>query len=144
MQLVGGRNVAAATGTPEAATAVNLEQIIIWNPQVIFLGAFDNSKPADIFANPALQRVEAVRSRRVYKLPHGGYRWDPPSQESHLGWRWAAMLVHPDRFRFDLRGQIREVYKFTYRYDVTDGDIDEILQMPINQGSAGYDVFARR
>lgn len=24
----------------------------------------------------------AVKSKRVYKVPLGGYRWDPPSQES--------------------------------------------------------------
>jgi iron complex transport system substrate-binding protein len=54
------------------------------------------------------------------------------------------MLMHPDRFRFDLRQQVRETYRFLYRYDVTNADIDEILQMPINRASAGYDAFAGR
>ncbi len=142
IRLVGGRNVADAPGLDSAT--INLEQILAWNPQVIFLGAFDNSTPAEVLGNPALQRVEAIRDRRVYKLPHGGYRWDPGSHESHLGWQWAAMLMHPDRFHFDLRGHIREAYQFLYRYDVTDADIDEILQTPLNRASAGYDVFARR
>jgi iron complex transport system substrate-binding protein len=142
IRLVGGRNVAGAPGLDSAT--INLEQVLAWNPQIIFLGAFDNSTPEDILSNPALQRLDAVRARRIYKLPHGGYRWDPGSHESHLGWQWAAMLMHPERFRFDLRRHVREAYQFLYRYDVAEMDIDEILQMPLNRASAGYDVFAPR
>jgi len=142
IRLVGGRNVAEAPGLDSAT--INLEQVLAWNPQVIFLGAFDNSTPAEVLNNPALQRVDAVRNRRVYKLPHGGYRWDPGSHESHLGWQWAAMLMHPDRFHFDLRHRVRDAYQFLYRYDVTNADIDEILQMSLNRASTGYDVFAHR
>jgi iron complex transport system substrate-binding protein len=142
MRLVGGYNVAEARGLDSAT--INLEQILVWNPEVIFLGAFDKSMPAELLSNPALQRVDAVRSGRVYKLPHGGYRWDPGSHESHLGWQWAAMLVHPDRFNFDLRRQVRETYRFLYNYEVTESDLDEILQMSLNSASAGYGVFARR
>jgi iron complex transport system substrate-binding protein len=142
IRLVGGRNVAEAPGLDSAT--INLEQVVAWNPQVIFLGAFDNSTPADILGNPALRNVEAVRARRVYKLPHGGYRWDPGSHESHLGWQWSAMLIHPNRFQFDLRRQVRQTYQFLYRYEVTDTEIDEILQTSLNRASAGYDVFARR
>jgi iron complex transport system substrate-binding protein len=142
MHMVGGRNVAETPGMDTAT--INLEQIIAWNPQIIFLGAFDNSVPADLLDNAALRRVDAIRDRRVYKLPHGGYRWDPGSHESHLGWQWAATLMHPDRFRFDLRQQVRETYRFLYRYGVTNAEIDEILQMSINRASAGYDTFAGR
>jgi iron complex transport system substrate-binding protein len=141
MRLVGGRNVADTVGLH---IAINLEQVIVWNPQIIFIGAFDSVTPAEILGNPALERVDAVRHRRVYKLPHGGYRWDPASHESHLGWRWAAMLTHPERFHFDLRRHVREVYQSIYRYEPTDADIDGILQMPLNRASAGYDVFSRR
>jgi iron complex transport system substrate-binding protein len=90
-----------------------------------------------------LQGVAAIRSKRVYKMPHGGYRWDPGSHESFLTWQWAAMLIQPDIFRFDLRREMREGYRFLYNYDLTDDEIDEILQMKLNQRSAGYDRFKR-
>jgi len=141
MRLVGGRNVADSVGMN---ITLNLEQVIAWNPQIIFLGAFENSSPAEMLSNPALAHVDAVRDRRVYKLPHGGYRWDPASHESHLAWRWAAMLMHPGRFHFDLRQHARDVYRFLYSYDLTDTDFEQILQMPLNHASAGYDVFSRR
>ncbi|MGH9204683.1 MAG: ABC transporter substrate-binding protein, partial [Vicinamibacterales bacterium] len=134
IRLAGGTNVAAFAGMN---TAVNLEQIVAWNPQAIFVGAFDDGTPADLMRHPALAGVEAVRHRRVYKLPHGGYRWDPGSHESHLIWQWAAMLLHPERARFDLRGSMRETYRFLYRYELTDADIDEILHMLLNASMTG-------
>ena len=140
IRLTGGTNVAAF---PDTNTAVNLEQIVAWNPQVIFVGTFDDGVPDDFMRNPALVGVDAVRNRRVYKLPHGGYRWDPGSHESHLTWQWATMLLHPERARFDLRGSMRDTYRFLYRYELTDAEIDEILQVPLNGSMRGYAAFAR-
>lgn len=140
IRLVGGNNVAAFAGLN---MAVNLEQIGAWNPQVIFVGSFDDATPDDLLRHPALAGVDAVRHRRVYKLPHGGYRWDPGSHESHLTWQWAAMLLHPERARFDLRGAMRATYRFLYRYELTDADIDAILQVPVNAAMLGYAAFAR-
>lgn len=140
IRLTGGANVAAFTGM---STAVNLEQIAAWNPQVIFVGTFDGATPDELMRYPSLAGVDAVRHRRVYKLPHGGYRWDPGSHESHLTWQWAAVLLHPERARFDLRSSMRDTYRFLYRYELTDADIDEILQAPLNASMTGYAAFAR-
>jgi len=140
MRLTGGVNVAGFAGVN---TAVNLEQIVVWNPQVIFIGAFDDATPDDLLRIPALADIDAVRTRRIYKLPHGGYRWDPGSHESHLTWQWAAMLLHPERARFDLRGSMRDTYRFLYRYELTDAYIDEILQMPFNASMKHYAAFTR-
>jgi iron complex transport system substrate-binding protein len=142
IKLAGGQNV-AATQFKGLRANVNTEQIIKWNPELIFLGAFDGATPEKFMAISELQGVAAIRSKRVYKMPHGGYRWDPGSHESFLTWQWAAMLIQPDIFRFDLRREMREGYRFLYNYDLTDDEIDEILHMKLNQRSAGYDRFKR-
>lgn len=140
IRLTGGTNVVTFAGTN---IAVNLEQIVAWNPQVVFIGQFGDAVPDDLISNPALEGVAAVRNRRVYKLPHGGYRWDPGSHESHLTWQWAVMLLHPERARFDLRDSMRDTYRFLYRYELKDADIDEILQVRLNAEMEGYAAFAR-
>jgi iron complex transport system substrate-binding protein len=140
IRLAGGVNVADFAGVN---TAVNVEQIVVWDPQVIFLGAFDEATPDELMRLPALAGVAAVRERRVYKLPHGGYRWDPGSHESHLTWQWAAMLLHPERARFDLRGAMHETYRFLYHYELSDAAIDEILQVPLNAAMAHYAAVLR-
>ncbi len=141
INLVGARN--AAGGLAGMQTAVNVEQIAAWNPDIIFIGAFDNGRPEDLLSNPALAGVAAVRNRRVYKLPHGGYRWDPGSHESHLTWLWTSMLVHPERFAFDLRAEMIDSYRFLYNHEPTQEEIDDILGMEMNRGMANYDRFAR-
>lgn len=141
IELAGGRNVAADMTGMNAE--INVEQLIAWNPQVIFIGGFDHATPSQLLANPALAGVAAVRERRVYKLPHGGYRWDPGSQESHLTLQWAAQLLQPGRLPHRLRQSMRDEYLFLYGHRLDDAMIDEILQWPLNQASAGYDAFRR-
>lgn len=136
INVAGGRNVAGELNGHQPHTTI--EQLIAWDPEVILLGTFDNATPAEIYANPALANVTAVRSRRVLKLPHGGYRWDPGSHESALQMLWAASVLHPDRFKPELRREMRAAYTFLYNHALTEGEIDDILQYRANAATAGY------
>jgi iron complex transport system substrate-binding protein len=141
ISLSGGRN--AAADLKGMSAAVNVEQIIRWNPDVILLGAFDDSTPHMVSSAPELAGIEAVKNRRVYKMPHGGYRWDPGSHESFLAWQWASMLLHPNRFDFDLRSDMRRSYEFFYNYKLGDSEIDDILRMDVNSDMAAYARFKK-
>lgn len=74
-------------------------------------------------------------------MPHGGYRWDPGSQESHLTLIWASKILGRSRSVVDLRSEMRKEYRFLYGYDLTSSDIDEILVKKLNSLSRGYDAF---
>jgi iron complex transport system substrate-binding protein len=141
IRLAGGTNVAAISGTGRAVT---IEQILVWDPEVILLGNFDSAMPADLYRDPRWQSVAAVKAHRVFRMPLGGYRWDPPSQESALTWTWVAGLLHPDQYRADLRHDMRDWYRFLYNHDLTDDEIDRILFTAENAGSAGYERYRRR
>jgi iron complex transport system substrate-binding protein len=141
INLAGGDNV-ARTIRGNSST-VSAEQIVAWNPDVIFVGSFDAATPATIMNNPRFAGLRAVRTKRVYKLPHGGYRWDPGSLESHLTWQWAAKLLYPGKFDFDVRSATREYYAFLYNYKVSDVELDQILQLRLNASQANYD-FGKR
>ena len=95
INLTGGQNVGQdASGFVE----VNVEQIMAWDPEVILLNGFEGDLTVDdVYDNPMLAGVSAVKNRRVYKIPLGGYRWDPPNQESPLMWEWLSMVLHPKR-----------------------------------------------
>lgn len=136
MTQAGGKNVAASLNGHQQQTT--LEQLIAWDPEIIFLGTFDNAVPADIYANAVLANVAAVRNKRVYKVPHGGYRWDPGSHESGLMLQWAASVMHPDRFKADLRRDMRVTYETIYRHKLSDVEIDDILQIRANAAAPGY------
>jgi iron complex transport system substrate-binding protein len=139
IRTAGGRNAAAEIG---GSRSVTLEQLLVWNPDVILLGNFDTAMPSDLYGDPRLQGIKAVRERRVFRVPLGGYRWDPPSHESALAWVWLADLLHPDRGAIDLRAEMRDWYAFLYGHPLVDAEIDAILHARQNGGSAGYARFA--
>ncbi len=141
IRLAGGRN--AAGDNPPIST-VTIEQVLTWDPQVILLGNFDAALPADIYDDPRWQSVDAVRNHRVYRMPLGGYRWDPPSQESSLTWLWLAGLIHPERLNVNLRNEMRDWFGFLYNHQLTDSEIDQILFVKENRDSVGYDRYAKR
>lgn len=141
IRLAGGTDVAnSINGTVRVVT---LEQVLVWNPDVILLGNFDKTMPLDVYNDPRWQDVQAVKTRRVYRMPLGGYRWDPPSQESALTWTWLFELLHPDRSTLSLRDDMRTWYRFLYNHDLADSEIDRILFLAQNETSAGYARFRR-
>lgn len=139
INVAGGENV--ALNLEGMSKSVSAEQIIAWDPEFIFLGSFDETSPADLYKNSALNGVRAIQRRQVYKMPHGGYRWDPGSQESHLTLIWASKILGRSRSVVDLRSEMRKEYRFLYGYDLTSSDIDEILVKKLNSLSRGYDAF---
>lgn len=141
IKLVGGINPAERVN---GLGMVDTEQVIAWDPDIILLGNFDDTVPKDIFDRADWKGLSAVRSRRVYKVPLGGYRWDPPNQESILMWRWLSMIAHPNATKFDLRGQLVKEYLFLYNYHPSSSQIDKILWSGPNAGSAGYRRFNAR
>ncbi|MBI1285486.1 MAG: ABC transporter substrate-binding protein [Thiobacillus sp.] len=115
IELAGGRN--AAEGI-EGSKPVNAEQVLAWNPDVILLNTFEaNLTPDVILKHPLLRLTEAARTGRVFVMPTGGYRWDPPSAESPLSWLWLARLLQPERSgitREDMVAAIIDGYKLVY------------------------------
>ncbi|MEM7721099.1 MAG: ABC transporter substrate-binding protein [Pseudomonadota bacterium] len=140
IELGGGDNV--ADDGFEGFNDVNAEQIIAWDPEVIFLNGFEEElSPEDVYSNPLFADLSAVQNRRVYKLPIGGYRWDPPNQESPLTWAWVGSLLHPDQPVDGLREEISARYEMLYGQTPNAAEIDGILRVEMNGGSAHYDQF---
>ncbi len=143
--LVGATNPATGTKAVQGFAAVDVEQVLAWDPDIILLGNFDSALPDDVYRDDVWRAVSAVRARRVYKVPFGGYRWDPPGQESPLMWRWLSDIAFPMQSgtASDLRARIVSSYQFLYRYTPTTSQIDDILWTDVNSGSVHYrELFA--
>lgn len=111
---------------------VNMEQIFEWNPEIIYIGNFTDLQPSDLLENKLEGQdwslVQAVQNRQVYKIPIGGYRWDPPGVETPLMVKWLAKIQHPDLFAdMDMRREVSEFYQEVYNFTLTDEMLDEIL-----------------
>ena len=142
IEIAGGTNPASGIS---GYKVVNQEQIMDWDPEVIFLNNFEPElSPQNLYDNPMLAGVSAIKNHRVYKAPLGGYRWDPPNQESPLMWKWLAMVFYPDKFKWQLREELKEKYAFLYNYKVNEDEIDAIFRIQMHKGSVHFDQFARK
>jgi iron complex transport system substrate-binding protein len=137
--LVGAKN--AAADVAGGFGAVHIEQVLRWDPDIVLLGNFDSTLPADIYDDPVWKGVAAVRAKKVYKVPLGGYRWDPPSQETPLMWHWMSDIAFPPTAGSTLRRAIADEFSFLYGYTPTQGEIDTMLWLNANGASSGYGQF---
>ncbi|EAM9430621.1 TPA_asm: ABC transporter substrate-binding protein [Salmonella enterica] len=132
----GGNNMAQSL--PGFVT-VDVEQLLQWNPQVILLNNFEAGlTPADLLNDPRLAAIDAIKTRRVYSYPRGGFRWEPPSQESPLTQHWLLTLFHPHMAQGNFRTRVKEAYQFIYHYTLSEEQLDRILKLPVNGDSLNY------
>ena len=139
LKTTGAVNVAEEIKTSPRGAAVNMEQIIAWNPDVIYITNFCPTQPEDIINNRVpgqdWRTIEAVKTGRVHKIPLGEYRWYPPSGDSSLMLKWMAQKNHPDLFSdYDMREEIKKHFLKIYDFKVDEAQIDRILN-PVSTGA---------
>lgn len=135
INLSGGQNIKDFKSFKE----LGIEKILEYNPEVILLNNFEKDLSLEeVYKNPLLSLTNAVKNKRVYKVPLGGTRWDPPGQESPLMWLWLFKLLHPNLANYDLKQEIKQSYKLLYNYEPNDDEIKKILHFDINKNSKYY------
>ena len=103
-----------------AGNEVDLEQILLWNPDVIIFAP--DSCYEDIAASAQWQSVGAVSRGDFYKTPTGPYGWlsSPPAVQRYLGMLWLGKLLYPEYTKYDLQEEVTAYYKLFYDCDLTD------------------------
>lgn len=133
--LSGVKNL-AADGSGEWWRTIDAEQFLVWNPEVIIISAYANFGPADLYANKLLAEVDAVKNRRVYRVPRSNRSPDAP--EVYLTSAWLAAIAHPDRHSEDFRAKVADAYRVIYDKEITAAQIDSILEVEANDDSEAY------
>lgn len=116
------RNLAVVEEVVSKGTGneVDLEQILVWNPDVIIFAP--DSCYADIASAAEWQSVSAVANGTYYETPYGPYGWlsSPPSVQRYLGILWLGQLLYPEYVEYNLQEKITEYYKLFYGCQLTD------------------------
>ncbi|WP_391503245.1 ABC transporter substrate-binding protein [Escherichia marmotae] len=115
MKYAGAVNVAAST--IKGFKQVSMEQVIAWNPQVIFV---QNRYPGvvnEIRSNPQWQVIDAVKNHRVYLMPEYAKAWGYPMPEAMgIGELWMAKKLYPEKFNdIDMHKIANDWYRKFYR-----------------------------
>lgn len=98
---------------------VDLEQLMLWNPDVILFG------PGSIYntvgSNPDWASINAIKNRKYYEVPLGPYNWMgfPPSVQRYLGMIWLAQLLYPEVARYDVYQEVSRYFDLFYHCDIT-------------------------
>lgn len=103
-----------------AGNEVDLEQILVWNPDVIIFAP--DSCYEEIAESSQWQSVGAVARRDFYKTPSGPYGWlsSPPAVQRYLGMLWLGTLLYPEYTQYDLQTEVTEYYKLFYGCNLTE------------------------
>ncbi|GAB6109862.1 ABC transporter substrate-binding protein [Fusibacter bizertensis] len=109
-----------------------LEDILLWNPQVILTNEPDTFNY--IKDMKAWQTMDAVKNNRLYLLPTGVSRWGhATSLETPLAMLWTIKTLYPKYAdAIDIATITKSFYKDLFEYDLTDDEIAQIL--------SGYDM----
>ena len=117
MAHAGALNVAAST--VKGFKPVAMEQVIAWNPQVIFVQDRYPKVVDEILQSPQWQVIDAVKNHRVYLMPDYAKAWGYPMPEAMgIGELWMAKKLYPQKFTdIDMRSVANEWYQRFYRTD---------------------------
>lgn len=133
LDFIGASNVAQVANLPdEGMSAVSMEQLFLWQPEVILVwtpGADQLSAWKAITGDPLWQRLNAVRKGRVVQIPWQPFSWfdRPPGSNRIIGALWLARLLYPQRFTFDLVAVTQEYFRKFYHFDLSEADARRLL-----------------
>lgn len=113
MEQAGGLNVAMDL---HGYKQVSMEDVLRWNPQVIFTQDRYQFVADEINQAPAWQSIRAVKNKKVYITPEYVKPWGHPCPESiGLGELWMAKKLYPEKFKdIDMQAYVDEFYQAFY------------------------------
>ena len=119
---------------------ITMEQVYEWQPDVIFITNFTNTKPADLYANAVgsddWSLVKAVQEQQVYKMPLGSFRTYSVSADMPVTLLWVAKTIYPDLFSdIDTDAEVKDFYQRIYGVTLTD---EQVAAMYDPQGDVAY------
>lgn len=129
-ELCGGINVTREI-KGDRFPEINLEQLIAWNPDVIIMdnhGREPDRLIREIYANDNWRAINAVRNKRIHRIPSGVFFLDKgTSRPVYL--LWLARQLHPDRFEdIDMVMEMQTYFREFYDYDLSVEEAERALQ----------------
>jgi iron complex transport system substrate-binding protein len=125
IDFLGARNVAAER--QGGLAIVSVEQVLLWNPDVIV--TIDRDFAANVRSDPVWAQVAAVRAGRVHLSPKMPFGWVdfPPSVNRLIGLWWLAKILCPEQFPEDIRALTRDFYTRFYHVTPSAAQIEHVL-----------------
>lgn len=123
ISIAGGENVAHAL-EGEGKVTVDAEQLLVWDPDYIFIVSDADYTVEDVLSDPQLAELSAVKSGNVYPFPSDIEAWDYPTPSSVLGQAYMASVLHPEAVSaLDFMTLANQFYSDIFGIDVTSAEL---------------------
>ena len=120
----GGVNIGALAGFPQYAAEMSAEDLIMYDPDIIFC---ESAQTLEFLDNDAYKNLKAVKNGTLYIVPYGLSCSGLANAENPLVWQWAANIIQPDIYDYDAEQTIRDFFLDFYGYELSDTQLDTIL-----------------
>ena len=121
VETAGGDPVWKGANLGDGWTVVTLEQIAAWNPDQIYIVAYNTNVDdvvAGLKADPQWQALKAVQNGKLYGFATDIYSWDQPDTRWILGLDWLAAKINPDLFPdYNIDQDAKSFYQTLYGMD---------------------------
>lgn len=115
IEMAGGTNAVQGLNVKGAFADVNIEQIIAWNPEIIWVPKYASYTVEDLMKDPKWSSIKAVKNNAVYVFPSELEPWDYPTASAVLGLSWGLHNLHPELCSMeDLMKNADEFYNMVY------------------------------
>jgi ABC-type Fe3+-hydroxamate transport system substrate-binding protein len=112
----------------------NMEQLLKWNPDFIFVdhaGSSGNASAEEVIGatvdDQRFKQLTAVQKEQVKVCPTGVFFWDA-GQQKILLLMWMAKTLHTEKFEdLDMQKELKYFYKKFYDYELNDEQAQKIL-----------------
>lgn len=118
----GGENVAAKDIV--GYKKVGPENIIAWDPDVIFVQERFPQVINELKNNPLLKNLRAIKENKIYLMPQYAKAWGHPTPEAMaIGEFWIAKKLYPKELKnVDINKMVQDYYKRFYRTNYIGND----------------------
>ena len=120
----GGVNIGALAGFPQYAAEMSAEDLIMYDPEIIFA---ESAQTLDFLDKDAYAKLSAVKNGKVYIVPYGLSCSGLANAENLLVWQWASNLIQPGIYSYDAEQTIRDFFTQFYGYALSDAQLKTIL-----------------
>lgn len=115
IEMAGGANAVKGIEVKGDFAEVNIEQIIAWNPDIIWVPKYATYTVESLLDDPKWSGIKAIRNKAVYVFPSELEPWDYPTASAVLGLRWGLYSLHPELYSLnDLMKNADEFYNMVY------------------------------
>lgn len=134
IELCGGVNVAVTEDVKVKSPIVSIEQVVSWNPQIIFTGSagfISYGTFKEVTESDDWSSIAAVKEGKVYATPQLPFNWfdRPPSVNRIIGINYVFYTLYPEKYEGDIVADVQNFYSLFYHYDLNEAEAAVLVGM---------------